>query len=48
MPDGWIVKAESFLAIDNTYISCDQQKELYDEGQKLANSINACQNTLPQ
>jgi four helix bundle protein len=40
------VAAGSFLAVDNTYISSDEQKELYGEGQKLARSINAFRNTL--
>jgi four helix bundle protein len=40
------VAAASFLAVDNGYITTDEQKELYDEGQKLAKSINAFRNTL--
>ena len=42
------VAAGSFLAVDNAYISSEEQKELYAEGQKLARSISACRNTLPQ
>lgn len=40
------VAAASFLAHDNSYITADEQKELYDDGQKLAKSINAFRNTL--
>jgi four helix bundle protein len=40
------VAAASFLAADNAYITTDEQRELYDEGQKLAKSINAFRNTL--
>ena len=40
------VAAGSFLAVDNAYISSEEQKELYAEGQKLARSINAFRNTL--
>jgi four helix bundle protein len=39
------VAAASFLAADNAYIATDEQRELYDEGQKLAKSINAFRNT---
>ncbi len=42
------VAAAAFLAADNAYISGEEQKELYAEGQKLARSINAFRNTLPQ
>ena len=40
------VVAASFLASDNAYITIEEQNELYDEGQKLAKSINAFRNTL--
>lgn len=40
------VAAASFLAFDNAYITNEQQRELYDDGQKLAKSINAFRNTL--
>ena len=40
------VAGASFLALGNTYITSEQQRELYDEGQKLAKSINAFRNTL--
>jgi four helix bundle protein len=40
------VAGASFLAYDNSYISDEQRRELYDEGQKLAKSINAFRNTL--
>ena len=40
------VVAASFLAADNAYVTTDGQKELYDEGQKLAKSMNAFRNTL--
>lgn len=40
------VAAASFLAADNAYITAEEQKELYEEGEKLAKSINAFRNTL--
>ena len=40
------VAAASFLAADNAYVTTDEQRVLYDEGQKLAKSINAFRNTL--
>lgn len=40
------VAAASFLARDNVYITNEEQTELYDEGQKLAKSINVFRNTL--
>lgn len=40
------VAGASFLALDNAYITNGQQRELYDEGQRLAKSINAFRNTL--
>ena len=40
------VAAASFLAVDNAYITSEEQKGLYDEGQKLARSINAFRNAL--
>jgi len=40
------VSAASFIARDNAYITGEEQRELYDEGQKLAKSINAFRNTL--
>lgn len=40
------VAAASFLAVDNAYITSEEQKGLYDEGQKLAKSINAFRNAL--
>ena len=40
------VVAASFLAGDNAYITSEEQRDLYDEGQKLAKSINAFRNTL--
>lgn len=40
------VAAASFFAVDNAYISNEEQKALYAEGQKLARSINAFRNTL--
>ena len=42
------VAAASFLAADSAYISSEEQKRLYDEGQKLAKSITAFRNTLSQ
>ena len=42
------VAAASFLAADNSYISSEEREALYAEGQKLAKSINAFRNTLPQ
>jgi four helix bundle protein len=40
------VVAAAFLAADNAYIALKEQREIYDEGQKLAKSINAFRNTL--
>ena len=40
------VAAASFLAADNASITTDEQRELYDEGQKPAKSISAFRNTL--
>jgi len=40
------VAAASFLARDNAYITNEEHTELYNEGQKLAKSINAFRNTL--
>jgi four helix bundle protein len=40
------VAAASFLAVDNAYITKEEQSALYDDAQKLAKSINAFRNTL--
>jgi len=40
------VAAASFLACDSGYISSAEQADLYEQGQKLAKSINAFRNTL--
>jgi four helix bundle protein len=40
------VVAAAFLALDNAYITKEEHETLYDEGQKLAKSINAFRNTL--
>ena len=40
------VAAASFLARDNAYITNEEQTVRYDEGQKLAKSINAFRTTL--
>jgi four helix bundle protein len=40
------VVAGSFLASDQGYISAAEQQELYDEGERLAKSINAFRKTL--
>lgn len=40
------VVAASFHAIDHAYITSEEQKDLYNEGQKLAKSINAFRSTL--
>lgn len=42
------VVAGSFLARDRTYISGVEHNELYENGQRLAKSINAFRNTLLQ
>ena len=42
------VVAAAFLAADSAYITLQEQREIYDEGQKLAKSINAFRNTLQQ
>ena len=36
----------SFLALERGYISMDEHKVLYDEGERLAKSINAFRNAL--
>ena len=40
------VAAVSFLAADKAYSTTDEQRELYDEGQKLAKTMNTFRNTL--
>lgn len=40
------VVAAAFLARDNAYITKEEHKALYDQGQKLAKSINAFRKTL--
>jgi len=40
------VVAASFLAVDSAYITNEEPRHLYDEGQKLAKSINAFRSTL--
>lgn len=40
------VVAGSFLAVDNGYVTKDEHAELYEDGQKLAKSINAFRGTL--
>ncbi len=40
------VVAASFLALDRGYITEQEQQVLYDEGERLAKSINAFRNTL--
>ncbi|MBI3536163.1 MAG: four helix bundle protein [Chloroflexi bacterium] len=42
------VVSASFLALDRGYITADEQKSLYSEGEKLGKSINAFRNTLRQ
>ena len=36
----------SFVALDQGYISGAEQQELYDDGERLAKSINAFRKTL--
>ena len=40
------VVGASFLALQNRYITKEEQKLLYDEGERLAKAINAFRNTL--
>jgi len=40
------VVSASFLALDRAYITDEEQKLLYSEGERLAKSINAFRNTL--
>ena len=40
------VVGASFLALDRGYITQEEQKTLYDEGERLAKSINAFRRTL--
>jgi four helix bundle protein len=40
------VVGASFLAKQRNYITEEEQKVLYDEGERLAKSINAFRNTL--
>lgn len=40
------VAAASFLALDNGYITKVEHGDLYEEGQKLAKTINAFRGTL--
>jgi len=40
------VVSASFLAFDRSYITEQEQKELYLDGERLAKSINAFRNTL--
>lgn len=40
------VAAASVLAMDNGSIANEEQRELYEEGQKLAKTINAFRSTL--
>lgn len=42
----WEVVAASFLALDQKYITEQEQLELYNEGEHLAKSINAFRNIL--
>lgn len=36
----------SFLALERNYISAQEQKEIYNDGERLAKAINAFRNTL--
>jgi four helix bundle protein len=40
------VVAASFLSVDRKYITQDQQKNLYNEAERLCKSINAFRNSL--
>lgn len=40
------IVSASFLALDRAYISEEERQMLYDEGQRLARSINAFRRTL--
>ena len=40
------VVSGSFLAQDRGYVTTQEQRELYDEGEQLAKSINAFRKTL--
>jgi len=40
------VVAASFLALEQAYISAEEHKVLYEEGQRLAKSISAFRSTL--
>jgi four helix bundle protein len=40
------VVAASFLALDRTYITADEQAAIYADGERLCKSINAFRNTL--
>lgn len=40
------VVAASFLALEQAYISAEEHKVIYEEGQRLAKSINAFRSTL--
>ena len=40
------VVGASFLALERRYITEQEQKDLYNEGERLAKSINAFRNTL--
>jgi four helix bundle protein len=40
------VVSGAFLALDRNYITETEQRELYEEGEQLAKSINAFRNTL--
>ena len=40
------VVGASFLALDRAYVTQEEQKSLYSEGERLAKSINAFRNTL--
>ena len=40
------VASASFLALDRGYITEQEQKELYEDGERLGKSINAFRNTL--
>jgi four helix bundle protein len=40
------VVGASYLSLDRGYVTQQEQKELYDDGERLAKSINAFRNTL--
>ncbi len=40
------VVSASFLSLDRSYITDAEQKELYEDGERLAKSLNAFRRTL--